>query len=179
MQQQNFQVKDVTRLTGLGRQTVQYWLRKGLVQPEFTGHTPQGVARRFSIRNLIEFAVAKELSFYGIEAQHLAQVMTHCRSEFQGFWAYPEQRISHTEEEPLIIVLRGDGFTGFAFKTGRALREKGWGWSFWLGEVPAERLVTIPPPKGVDVLSELIARFASVLIINIEVTKRELLSRLV
>jgi hypothetical protein len=68
----SYEMADVIRLTGAKRSQVENWCRSGLIAP--AAPSPgTGIARRFDFVNLVEFAVAAELSRWGMPAPKMGE----------------------------------------------------------------------------------------------------------
>jgi hypothetical protein len=66
------------RLTGAKRPQVEYWVRKGLIAGEFEHGT--GLPRQFVFRNLVETAIAIELTIIGVSTDIASSMLSELRS---------------------------------------------------------------------------------------------------
>jgi len=64
----------VVELTGLSARRVQFYTEEGLVKPGHDAGEGRGSVRRYSKRNLFEFALIRQLTAYGMTLQTLRDV---------------------------------------------------------------------------------------------------------
>jgi DNA-binding transcriptional MerR regulator len=85
-----FTKKHLEEILGLKRGTVDFYYREGLVQPEIDNPTGRGTRRRYSKKNLIEFAVIRELVSGGIPVKQVKGVLGQQRKLGTINWLDPE-----------------------------------------------------------------------------------------
>ena len=67
--------KDISKITGLAPRLIQFYTDEGLIIPEVGKGVGRGKVRRYSIKNLLEFAIIKELNDYGVNISALKQIL--------------------------------------------------------------------------------------------------------
>jgi len=75
--QDRFSSQEVIALTGVTARQLQWWDERGVVKPERVGHR-----RLYSIQNLTELAVIRELRRKGFSLQGVRKVMRFLEREF-------------------------------------------------------------------------------------------------
>jgi DNA-binding transcriptional MerR regulator len=68
---------EVMGLTGAKRPQIEYWVRKGLIRGEFEQGT--GLPRQFVFRNLVEIAIAVELTELGVSTEAISSILDKLR----------------------------------------------------------------------------------------------------
>jgi hypothetical protein len=71
--------KEISEITGLAPRLVQFYTDEGLITPEVDKGAGRGKVRRYSIKNLFEFALIKELKDYGINIATLKSILGFIR----------------------------------------------------------------------------------------------------
>jgi len=66
--------KEISEITGLAPRLVQFYTDEGLITPEVDKGAGRGKVRRYSKKNLFQFALIKELRDYGINIAALKQI---------------------------------------------------------------------------------------------------------
>ena len=67
-------------LTGLSARLVQYYTERGIISPEIDEGLGRGKVRRYSKKNVVEFAILKGLSDYGMTFSIIENVFSLMRS---------------------------------------------------------------------------------------------------
>jgi len=120
-----YQMRDVCRIVKIKMNSAQYWVRIGIIEADVTGHMPQGKARKFSKKNLIEFAITSELNKQGIEALKVKLVLNAILSEVPDFYEGARSELEAGRElHDLFLIHFG---IGFCLRTFLDLQTKGVG----------------------------------------------------
>jgi len=96
---EGFTNKQIAEKTGLSPRLIQFYTLEGVVTPEVNAGKGRGRVRRYSEKNLFEFALVSELSTYGIK-------ITAIRHIIQGLDLTERQDFLETLEmaKPLLIL---------------------------------------------------------------------------
>jgi DNA-binding transcriptional MerR regulator len=75
-QRQNFPTKHVCRITGLTKRQVDYWDRTHFIKPSVSEAAGYGSTRLYSLRDLVQLAVAKKLKDRGISLRKMRKILS-------------------------------------------------------------------------------------------------------
>jgi DNA-binding transcriptional MerR regulator len=75
MMAKSYTNKQISEKTGLSQRLIQFYTQEGVVVAEIDAGTGRGSVRRYSEKNLFQFALVAELSFYGIKISTIKSVM--------------------------------------------------------------------------------------------------------
>lgn len=174
-----FQMKDICRLAAIKMPQGQYWLRLGIMEAEITGATSQGRPRLFSLKNLFEFSLIRELTNKGIEVRDTKAIIKEIPKDFlKNLDSKPQQRTYRLLIDPLLIHYGEGSESGFFFTTHLEISTKGESKRFWFGQSPPEDLIRdLQHVKGFERVQVILQHFSSAIILNLETTRRRLLER--
>jgi len=85
-----FTKKHLEEILGLKRGAVDFYYREGLVHPEIDDPKGRGTRRRYSTKNLVEFAVIQKLVSEGIPIKRVKGVLDQQRKLGSINWLDPE-----------------------------------------------------------------------------------------
>lgn len=71
--------KEVAEIVGLTPRTIQFYTDEGIIVPGKYAPVGRGTTRKYSAKNLVEFAVVSELSRCGLSLSDIKQVMNSGR----------------------------------------------------------------------------------------------------
>jgi len=168
-----FQTKDICRICEIKVNQAQYWTRLGIIEADITGATTQGKARLFSFKNLIEFAVARELFQGGLEVKMVRPALLASRANHKAFWETPTAPIDNVDVQP-IILLFGNAVTATTFKK---LEELGLTSIDFPAEYPPPREILFAHGLG-SVMKQASRYLPLVKLINLETVKRQVLGKM-
>ena len=119
----SFIKKDIMEILGLNRATVELYTEKELVIPEVENPTGRGTKRRYSARNLIEFAVIRELVAAGVPHKQIKRVFDEARRIGTITW-FDHRAKWLKESRVLLVVYHGDeGLFEFHWRLGEITLE--------------------------------------------------------
>jgi len=175
----DFQMKDVCRLVEIKMPQSQYWTRLNIVDAEITGATSQGRARLFSLKNLFEFALIRELTSKGIEVRDTKAIIKEIPQDFlKKLESEPQQRTYRLLVDPLLIHYGEGSKSGFFFTTHLEISTKGERARFWFGQPPPADLIRdLQHVKGFEKVGIILQHFPSAIMVNLETIRRRLLER--
>ncbi len=177
MRDMEWRINQVCKTIGLKMSQAQYWTRLGVIQADVTGPTSQGKARLFSIRNLFEFSLVRELTKRGIHASDTKVVLEKIREIFpeldQG--AKYELITWRTMKDPYLVHF-GEGF----FLASLLDMETKGVPDLWIGgESPPRKFLEEFGVRGFGgKISVVLQYYPSVLIMNLETLRSDLVNRL-
>jgi DNA-binding transcriptional MerR regulator len=67
--------KEISQKTGLSPRLIQFYTEEGVVIPEMNAGTGRGRVRRYSEKNLFQFALVEELSWYAVKISTIKSVI--------------------------------------------------------------------------------------------------------
>jgi DNA-binding transcriptional MerR regulator len=96
--------KELSEITGLNPRLIQFYTDEGLITPEVDKGAGRGKVRRYSVKNLLEFAIIKELNDYGLNISALKQIFVfvsnHLASDhLKTIVEYPKLKLIITKDE--------------------------------------------------------------------------------
>ena len=103
-----FTKKHLEEILGLKRGAVDFYYREGLVRPEVDDPTGRGTRRRYSQKNLIEFAVIRELVSNGIPIRQIKQILELQEKTGSITWLDPEREWLKKSKVIMAIHNRGE-----------------------------------------------------------------------
>ena len=74
---------DISEATGLSARLIQFYINEELIVPEIDNPKKRGKAKRYSLRNMMEFAILAELYACGITLQNTKTLMKFFRNEIE------------------------------------------------------------------------------------------------
>jgi len=77
---------EVAKILGVNPRTILSWTEKELVVPEIENPSGQGKKPRYSITNLVEIALIKELLRVGVRVSEIRQFVKGCQDELSPLW---------------------------------------------------------------------------------------------
>jgi DNA-binding transcriptional MerR regulator len=169
-------MRDVCEIVDIKMSQAQYWTRKGVVKPDISGTTTQGIPRLFSMRNLFEFFLARELTRLGIGVIEVRDVLEEIRK------LPPSMLEQHADEnvnwrllvDPLLVYFR----KGFFLGTLHEIDIKGVRHIF-LWEEPPPKFLEDFQVRGFEMkVSVVVQYYNSAMVVNLEALRRELTKRL-
>lgn len=174
-----FQMKDVCRLAEIKMPQGQYWTRLRIVEADITGATSQGRARLFSLKNIFEFTLIRELTNKGIEVRNTKAIIKEIPQDFLKILeSEPQTRILRLLVDPLLIFYGEGSESGFFFTTHLEISTKGEKKRFWFGQSPPADLIRdLQHIKGFEKVGIILQHFPSAIIVNLETIRRKLLER--
>src|SRR5215203_5337237 len=81
-----YSLGDVTALTQVPRPQAQYWLKHLVIVPDHKSDGGPGKYHGFTFRNLIEFEIARRLSWLGLSLEALKGALESLRLEDPADW---------------------------------------------------------------------------------------------
>jgi DNA-binding transcriptional MerR regulator len=75
-QRLNFPTKHVCRITGLTKRQVDYWDRTHFIKPSVSEAQGYGSTRLYSLRDVVQLAVAKKLKDKGISLRNMRKILS-------------------------------------------------------------------------------------------------------
>lgn len=105
--------KDIQEILGLRRGCVEHYYQQGLILPEINDPTGRGTRRRYSARNLVEFAVIRELVASGTPIKKIKQVFDEARRLGTIEWFDPDAE--WLQKSRVLLVVFGQGEPPFEF----------------------------------------------------------------
>ena len=102
-----FTKKHLEEILGLKRGAVDFYYREGLVHPEIDDPKGRGTRRRYSKKNLIEFAVIRELVSSGIPIKQIKAVLDQQRKLGTISWLDPERE--WLKKSKVILAIHNQG----------------------------------------------------------------------
>jgi len=79
-----FTRKEVAKETNLNERLVKFYTDEGLVEPEIDPGKGRGKVRRYSQRNIIDFALIKRMTALNIKIQKIREFLEHFRKPALG-----------------------------------------------------------------------------------------------
>ena len=73
-----YSLGDVTRYTTVPRPQAQYWLKHRLIVPDYVAAGGAGKYHGFTFRNLVEFEVARRLTWLGLSIPVMKEGLWRC-----------------------------------------------------------------------------------------------------
>ena len=80
---QGYTRKDIAEITGLSPRLVQFYTEEAVVTPELDLGKGRGHQRRYSLENVLQFLVIKELSDYGVNLKMIMCVIESLRKKLE------------------------------------------------------------------------------------------------
>ena len=137
---------NVCRLADIKMPQGQYWTRLSIVEAEITGAMSQGRARLFSLKNLFEFALIRELTSKGIEVRNTKPIIQEIPPAFlRNLESKGQQRTYRLLYDPLLIHYGEGSESGFFFTTHLEFSTKGESKRFWFAPISAGKSDSRPP----------------------------------
>lgn len=126
-----FTATQISRLTGLGYDTVDHWAKTGLCPPSIQDAHGPGSERRYSFRDLVALKAAAELRRAGVSAQALRKVIDHLRARgyeqplAEVYLVSDGRDVFERHGDELVSVLRRPGQSAFTWilDLGRVVEE--------------------------------------------------------
>ena len=85
-QQDGYIRKQASKITQIPARTIQYYTDRGLVIPDVAAPTGRGTTRRYSLKNLVELALVKELTRQGFTLNKIEKVMLVATESLDEYW---------------------------------------------------------------------------------------------
>lgn len=167
-------MKDVCKIVGIKMSQAQYWTRKGVVKADITGPTSQGKPRFFSLMNLFEFSLARELTKRGIEVIDARNVLEQIRKKSLLEHQPKELMTWRVMVDPLLVYFG----SAFFLATLHEAATKGVA-TIWFGKPPPPRFMEDFRVVGFgEKIAVIVQYYPSALIVNLETVRRNLVKRL-
>jgi DNA-binding transcriptional MerR regulator len=171
-----WQVKDVCKIVGIKMSQAQYWTRLEAINPDITGPTTQGKARLFSLRNLFEFALMKELTKRGIGVTDAKDILEKIRENYPSLMdegSKYELITQRTLADPLLVYFGNAFFLGnFLDMETKGIRQT------WFGEPPPPRFLEDLRVRGLgEKLTVILYYYPSAVLLDLATIRRDLLER--
>ncbi|UCF01999.1 MAG: MerR family transcriptional regulator [Deltaproteobacteria bacterium] len=112
-----FTKKHLEEILGLKRGTVDHYYREELVKPEIDDPTGRGTRRRYSARNLIEFAMIRELVASGIPIKKIKQLFVEARKLGAVEWFDPNAEWLKKSRVLLVVFRQGEPVFEFNWRS--------------------------------------------------------------
>ena len=78
--------KEASEIIQIPARTIQYYTDRGFVIPDVAAPTGRGTTRRYSLKNLVELSLVKELSGHGYALEKIEGIMRVVRSRLAEYW---------------------------------------------------------------------------------------------
>ena len=78
--------KEASEITKIPARTIQFYTDRGFVIPDVAAPTGRGTTRRYSLKNLVELSLVKELSGHGYTLEKIKRIMRVVRKSLEEYW---------------------------------------------------------------------------------------------
>ena len=78
--------KEASEITKIPARTIQFYTDRGFVTPDVAAPTGRGTTRRYSLKNLVELSLVKELTRHGFTLNTIAEIMREMRGSLDEYW---------------------------------------------------------------------------------------------
>lgn len=78
--------KEASEIIQIPARTIQYYTDRGFVIPDVAAPTGRGTTRRYSLKNLVELSLVKELSGHGYTLEKIEGIMRVVRKSLDEYW---------------------------------------------------------------------------------------------
>ncbi|MBW2580714.1 MAG: MerR family transcriptional regulator [Deltaproteobacteria bacterium] len=78
--------KEASDITQIPARTIQYYTDRGFVTPDVAAPTGRGTTRRYSLKNLVELSLVKELSGHGYTLEKIEKIMGKVSGSLDKYW---------------------------------------------------------------------------------------------
>jgi DNA-binding transcriptional MerR regulator len=78
--------KEASKITKIPARTIQYYTDRGFVTPDVAAPTGRGTTRRYSLKNLVELSLVKELTRHGFTLNTIAGIMREMGGSLDEYW---------------------------------------------------------------------------------------------
>lgn len=78
--------KEAADITQIPARTIQYYTDREFVTPEVAAPTGRGTTRRYSLKNLVELSIVKELSGHGYTLEKIGVIMEVVSRSLDKYW---------------------------------------------------------------------------------------------
>ena len=96
--------KQASEITQIPARTIQYYTDRGFVTPEVAAPTGRGTTRRYSLKNLVELSLVKELTRYGFTLNTIEGIMREMGGSLDEYW---DESNDIARETDLSLILWG------------------------------------------------------------------------
>ena len=96
--------KKASEITQIPARTIQYYTDRGFVTPEVAAPTGRGTTRRYSLKNLVELSLVKELTRYGFTLNTIEGIMREMGGSLDEYW---DESNDIARETDLSLILWG------------------------------------------------------------------------
>lgn len=87
----HFEAKDVRKLLGIDKNKLFYWMRTHrLLKPDIEEASGTGTRTKFSLKNLIELAIIKEIADFGLELAAVKKIKNRLDRQEYGYFTEDE-----------------------------------------------------------------------------------------
>ena len=101
--------KEASEITQIRARTIQYYTDRGFVNPDVFAAKGRGTTRRYSLKNLVELAIVKELSAHGYTLERIEKIMGDLRESRERLDSYWDKANDKPTETDLLLILLNPG----------------------------------------------------------------------
>jgi len=95
--------KKASEITKIPARTIQYYTDRGFVIPDVAAPTGRGTTRRYSLKNLVELSIVKELTTHGLTLNKIEEIMRVVRGGLDRYWNRPNDIASDTDLSLILL----------------------------------------------------------------------------
>jgi len=95
--------KEASKITKIPARTIQFYTDRGFVIPDVAAPTGRGTTRRYSLKNLVELSLVKELTRHGFTLNTIAEIMREMRGSLDEYWDKSNDRARETNLSLLLV----------------------------------------------------------------------------
>lgn len=96
--------KKASEITKIRPRTIQFYTDREFVTPDVADPKGRGTTRRYSLKNLVELSLAKELTRHGFTLNTIKEIMGEVRGSLDEYWDKSNDIASETD---LSLILLG------------------------------------------------------------------------
>lgn len=101
---------EAAAILGINPRTILSWTEKGLIVPEIENPQGQGKKPRYSVTNLVEIALIKELLRVGVRISEIRRFMETCQDKLSPSWKKEFQLAAHNHRATYRDILFNPNF---------------------------------------------------------------------
>jgi DNA-binding transcriptional MerR regulator len=95
--------KEASAITQIPARTIQYYTDRGFVTPDVAAPTGRGTTRRYSLKNLVELSIVKELTTHGLTLNKIEEIMRVVRGGLDRYWNKPNDIAGDTDLSLILL----------------------------------------------------------------------------
>lgn len=102
-----FNSKTASRIVGVSLRQIQYWDEQGFIRPSVKTAGGRGTRRLYSISDLVQLKVVKDLAGYGLSLQKIRRCLRHLKRSIAN-GAQPPASLRYLTDGEKLFVLTDD-----------------------------------------------------------------------